>query len=128
MRNYIPDPVQVVVYPRLVTPETTSSVIEQWGAFGAILLISWGALVAWILKQRLDIKDKDRELAAVHDQRANELKGFTDRVLKLAEDHNQVQQAQALATHSVAEQLESLDRSVQDLSRDLRAPAKGPYR
>jgi len=111
-----------------VTPETAGSIVEQWGAFGAILLISWGALVAWILRQRADYKELQRENTALHEKRATELKDFTDRVLKLAEDHNRVQSAQAEATHGVAEQLESMDRTVQDLSRDLRTPPKGPYR
>lgn len=91
-----------------------SAIVGQWGAFGAVLVITWFALGMWILKQRTDIRDLQAALAALNEKRAGELMGFTDRVLRLAEMHNSVQHEQALATEAVANRLDGLTEQLRD--------------
>lgn len=100
----------------------SSAILGQWGAFGAVLIITWFALGMWILKQRADIRELQAALAALNEKRASELQGFTDRVLKLAEMHNSVQQALALATNAVADRLDDLATMVREALPSRRRP------
>lgn len=108
--------------------------MSQWGAFGAVLIVSWLALGFWIVKLTRN-RDTDQvqfradlnalatqhrtDLNALHERRAEELKAVTDRVLKLAEAHNSVQQAQASATNAVADRLDDLLLLVRSLQEGL---------
>lgn len=97
-----------------------SAIVGQWGAFGAVLVITWFALGMWILKQRADIRELQASLAALNEKRAGELMGFTDRVLKLAEMHNSAQMSQVSATESVATSLDMLTDQVKESLRAKR--------
>lgn len=113
-----------------MSPETANAILSQWGAFGAVLIVSWVALGWWILKlqngRERDQKEYQTAMAALHTQRADELKGVTDRVMKLAEAHNQVQQGQATATNAVADRLDDLLLMVRDLGQQVANTNRGP--
>lgn len=113
-----------------MSAETANAILSQWGAFGAVLIISWIALGWWILKlqngrerdqkdHQTALKECQAELAALHALRAAELHGVTDRVMKLAEAHNFVQQSQATATNAVADRLDDLLLMVRDLAAQV---------
>ena len=113
-----------------MSPETANAILSQWGAFGAVLIVSWVALGWWIVRlqngRERDQKEAQAALAALNAVRATELHGMTDRVLKLAEQHNQVQQAQATATNTVADRLDDMLIQVRDLPNQLAARGRKP--
>ena len=93
--------------------ETSSAILSQWGAFGAIFLLSVSGLSYWIVRLQ-------KALDAAQEKRVTDAQGVADRVLSLAEQHADGDQQTAAAIQAQASAQTALTIEVRDLRDDLR--------
>jgi hypothetical protein len=96
-----------------VNPDTSNAIIGQWGAFGAIFLLTMSGLAYWIVRLQ-------RALDTAQDKRVLDAQGVADRVLNLADTHSESDQQSAVAMQAQATAMSALVQELRDLRDELR--------
>lgn len=92
--------------------DTSNAILSQWGAFGAIFLLTTSAMGYWIVRLQ-------RALDTAQDKRVTDAQGIADRVLNLAEQHSESDLASAAAIQTQSASVAGLVTEIRDLRNDL---------